>query len=103
MMIWKDLLDIRIGGILPVGEKVEDFIMALFPRTLETLEEMRVKNPMAWRETMKYLMPLMLSLKYQAQFKGKEFLDGALDHIAELVQGVMAPAKKDQDDGKGIL
>lgn len=88
---WADLMDIRVGGVLPIGEKVEDFLWAMFPRAMENLEDMRTKNPTAWRETMKYLAPLVLSLKVVAHFKGQE----ALGHVMGWVEGIVGGNKDD--------
>lgn len=96
--MWADLMDIRIGGVLPIGEKVEDFLWSMFPRAMEELEVMRVKNPAAWRETMKYLAPLVLSLKVVAFYKGQE----ALSHVMGWVQNLVQGPKTDPAEGESV-
>ena len=94
--MWADIMDIRIGGVLPIGEKVEDFLWAMFPRGMEGLEDMRVKNPYAWRETMKYLGPLVLSFKVVAHYKGQEALGHVMGWVQNLVEGVKTDPELDQ-------
>lgn len=86
--MWKDLMDIRIAGIVPVGESVENFLMAMFPQAMGDLEEMRKKNPVAWRETMVYLLPLFVRIKATAHYKGREGLESIIQSIQETIEGI---------------
>lgn len=83
--LWADLMDIRLAGILPVGEKVQDFLWAMFPRTMEDLERLRKQNPIAWRETMAYLAPLVIKIKMTAHYSGRDALDGIIREVEGIV------------------
>ena len=96
--MWKDLMDIRIAGIVPVGEKVEDFLYSMFPRSMEDLERLRVQNPVAWRETMVYLAPLMVRIKATATYKGQDALNYIIKGIESAVSGNNSPDKDGAED-----
>ena len=74
----QDMFDIRIMGFFPVGHTIEDLLWDSMPRTMEELEELRTRNPIAWRETIKYLMPIVLYLKQVAKYQPKEVLKNVL-------------------------
>ena len=101
--LWKDLMDIRIAGIIPVGMKVEAFLYDMFPNEMETLEEMRTKNPIAWREYIKYIAPVLLYIKVNAHYKGQEALDNVIQRAKEIFTGVANPTDQSsvQDSGNG--
>lgn len=94
--LWADAMDIRVGGILPIGEKIEDWLYAMFPRAMEDLEVMRTKNPAAWREVMKYLLPLAITLKVVALYKGQEALQNVMGWVQNLLEGNKEPSPEDQ-------
>lgn len=96
-------MDIRIAGIIPVGESVENFLYAMFPKAMGDLEELREKNPVAFREVMAYLLPLFVRIKATAHYKGQDALQSILGSIEDLVQGNLTQDKdgiQDPDNGK---
>ena len=79
--LWDDMMDIKLAGIVPVGTKVEGWLNVMFPREMAELEWQRTKNPIAWRSTMEFLMPLIVSLKSFATYKGQEVLQGIIGNV----------------------
>jgi len=84
--LWNDLLDIRIMGFLPVGQSIEDLLWDSFPRVMEQLEEDRVKNPIVWRENIKFLTPIALYLKTMAKYQPKQVFEHVFSIFANANQ-----------------
>ena len=72
--LWNDLMDQRIGGIVPLRQEIE----GLFPSLIEELESQRTKNPMAWQQTLIYLTPILLASKQTLAKNPMELLGGLL-------------------------
>ena len=101
---WKDLMDVRIAGIVPVGESVENFLYAMFPRAMDELETMRTKNPVAWREVMVYFAPLMLRIKATAHYKGQDALASIINQIEGFTKGPSkGPGQSDTQTDKASV
>jgi len=80
--LWEDMADIKIAGIVPVGTTVKGWLETMFPREMAELEWQRTKNPIAWRSTMEFLLPLVVSLKSFATYKGADLLKGIVQNVA---------------------
>lgn len=77
----KDIFNIRIAGIWSVEKTAKEAFEALMPFTLQELEEVRKKNPEAWREVMEYLLPLALAVKHKIQETPKQMITDTVGGI----------------------
>jgi hypothetical protein len=91
LALWEDLMDIKIAGIVPVGTKVENWLNAMFPREMAELENQRTRNPIAWRSTIEFLAPVVISIKHFATYKGQEVLKGIIGNVVEGLQNANNP------------
>lgn len=101
--MYQDLFDIRLLGIFPVGHKLEDLLWEFMPRAMEELEDQRVRNPMVWRETIKYITPVLLYIKVMAKYKPQDAIKYVFSFITQFAQEVAPepvqdPEGQDQSD-----
>jgi len=87
LALWNDLTDIRIAGLLPVGENLLD----LFPDTVAELEAQRTKNPEAWANTIAFLAPILLRVKANAMTDPGKMLKRLLGGFTQGSAGAGTP------------
>jgi len=102
LALWEDLMDIKLAGIVPVGTKVEGWLNAMFPREMAELENQRTKNPIAWRSTIEFLAPVVISIKHFATYKGQEVLKGIIGNVVEGLQNANNPVPEQNPSADAV-
>ena len=97
--MYQDLFDIKIFGIFPVGHRLEDLLWDLMPRAMDELEDQRTRNPMVWRETIKYITPVLLYIKIMAKYKPQDALQYVFNFITSMGQ---EPNSDPNDQNKNV-